>query len=251
MKQTSTYGRQNHRAAIGVPVDGLHTGVPSWNDPFSQSPNYSSSSTSGYASPIPGTDYANMFANPPFSSRTRTSSNASFIEPWGYPSRSPTSATSTMAYTWTSNDKNGAPASLAYMHAASYPLTSVPMSAGADPMAGYAPFGPKSMAQRDEEEQAYLFPEQSYGMGQIANTYPFEQYFDNYWRLFHPSLPLVHRATFDGINGSPMLRAAMIAVGAQYSNDPSAKRKSRILHDRCMKILDKVRLDLRVSYLID
>jgi hypothetical protein len=107
-------------------------------------------------------------------------------------------------------------------------------------MSAYGHFGPKSMAQRDEEEQAYLFPEQSFGMG-VANTYPFELYFDNYWRLFHPSFPVVHRATFDRVNESPMLRAAMIAVGAQYSNDPSAKRKSRILHDRCTKLLDKVR----------
>jgi hypothetical protein len=37
-----------------------------------------------------------------------------------------------------------------------------------------------------------------------------------------------------------MLRAAMIAIGAQYSNDPSAKRQSRILHDRCLKFLERV-----------
>lgn len=122
----------------------------------------------------------------------------------------------------------------------SYPMTSMPMAAGVDPMSGYGPFGPKSMVQRDEEEQAYLFPEQSFGMGQLANTYPFEQYLDDYWRLFHPSFPVVHRATFDRVNEAPMRRAAMTAIGAQYSNDPSAKRKSRILHDRCMKLLDKV-----------
>lgn len=96
------------------------------------------------------------------------------------------------------------------------------------------------MAQRDEDEQTYLFPDQSFGMGQIANTFPFEQYFDNYWRLFHPTFPVVHRATFSGVNESPMLRAAMIAVGAQFSNDPSAKRRSRILHERCMKLLEWV-----------
>jgi hypothetical protein len=128
------------------------------------------------------------------------------------------------------------------MNPTSYPMANMPMSAGVDPITGYGPFGPKSIAQRDEEEQAYLFPEQSFGMGQIANTFPFEQYLDNYWRLFHPSFPVVHRATFDRVNGSPMLRAAMIAIGAQYTNDSSAKRKSRILHDRCMKLLDKVRL---------
>lgn len=155
-------------------------------------------------------------------------------------SLSPTSAISTMAYTWTSKDKNETPASLAYMNATSYPLTSMPMAAGVDPMLGYGLLGPKTMAQRDEEEQEFLFPEQSFDMGQYAHS--FEQYLDKYWKLFHPSFPVVHRATFEGIDESPMLRAAMIAIGAQYSNDSSARLKSRILHDRCMKLFDKVEL---------
>lgn len=245
-QQRTSFSARQPSATIAVPVDGMQANV-AWNDPFTQSPNYSSSS--GYASPIPGaTDYANMFANPPYgpgSNRTRTSSNASFIEPWVYPSRSPTSATSTMAFTWTSNDKSPAPSSLAYM-ATSYPMTSMPMSAGVDPMTGFGHFGPKTVAQRDEEEQAFLFPEQSYpqsyGMGQIAHTYPFEQYLDNYWRHFHPAYPVVHRATYESVNQPPMLNAAMIAIGGQYSNDASVKRKSRILHDRCIKLLDKASL---------
>ncbi|KAF2186147.1 hypothetical protein K469DRAFT_146292 [Zopfia rhizophila CBS 207.26] len=242
--QRSYPSRSQTAVTIPVGTDGLQTGI-SWNDPFSQSPNYSSSS--GYGSPVPGAnDYANIFAHPPYapgSNRTRTSSNASFIEPWGYPSRSPTSATSTMAYTWTSNDKSPVPPNLSFMTTSSYPMTSVPLSAGADPMSGYMPFGPKSMAQRDEEEQNFLFPEQSFGMG-IASTYPYDQYLNNYWSLFHPSFPVVHRATSDGVTASPMLHAAMIAIGAQYSSDPSAKRKSRILHDRCLKLLDKRDMDM-------
>lgn len=224
-----------------------------WSDPFSNSPNYNSSS-SEYASPIPSVqDYsANMFANPPYgtgSTRTRTSSNASYAEPaWGYPSRSPTSATSTMPYPWTSKEKSPAASNMAYMNT-SYPMTSMPMPAGVDPMTAFGHFGPKTLLQRDEEEQAFLFPEQSYGMGQLAHTYPFEQYLNNYWRCFHAAYPIVHRSTFEGISQSqpPMLHAAMIAIGGQYSNDASVKRKSRILHDRCMKLLDKVRCP-RSSY---
>lgn len=114
------------------------------------------------------------------------------------------------------------------------------MPAG-DPMA-YGHFGPKSMAQRDDEEQAVLFPEHSFGMGQNADILLFEQYLDNYWRMFHPSFPVVHRPTFERVNESPMLRAAMIAIGAQYSTEPNAQQKSRTLHDRCLKLLDKVRI---------
>ncbi|KAF2732303.1 hypothetical protein EJ04DRAFT_525440 [Polyplosphaeria fusca] len=223
----NTYSRQPN---VVIPADGSVV----WNEHFNQSPNCSSSS--GYASPVPGADFSNMFANPAYN-RTRTSSNASFIEPWGFPSRSPTSATSTLGgYTWTSNEKSSAP--IAYMNS-SYSVTSVPLSNGVDHMPGYG-FGPKSMTQRDEEEQAFLFPEQSFGMG-LAD-YPSEQYLDNFWRLF--PFPVVHRATSRGINESPMLRAAMIAIGAQYSNDACAKRKARILHDRCMKLLDKRDLDV-------
>jgi len=225
-----------------VQVEDIGQNPITWTDPFGQSPVYSSSS--GYASPVPGAgDYANMFAqHPPYglpANRTRTSSNASFIQSWEIPSQSPASATSTMAYPWASNDKSPVPSSLPYL-TTSYPMTSMPMSAGVNPMSEFGHFGQKSLAQRDEEEQAYLFPEQSFGMGQIAHTYPFDLYLNNYWRLFHPSFPVIHRPTLDGINEPPMLQAAMIAIGGQYSTDSSVKRKSRILHDRCMKLLEKV-----------
>jgi hypothetical protein len=154
-----------------------------------------------------------------------------------------------MAYTWTSAEKSPAPSNLAYM-ATSYPMTSMPMAAGVDQMTAFGHFGPKTMAQRDEEEQQFLFPisEQSYGMGQIAQTYPFEQYLDNYWRHFHPTFPVVHRTTFENMSQAPMLHAAMIAIGGQYSNDAAVKRKSRILHDRCNKLLDKVGVLERIVF---
>ncbi|PVH92195.1 hypothetical protein DM02DRAFT_701074 [Periconia macrospinosa] len=236
--QAPFVARQN--SAVPVAIDHIQTNNISWSDPFSQSPNYSSSS--GYASPIPShNDYTNMFANPPYGPgpmRTRTSSNASYNEPqpWSFPSRSPTSATSTMAtYAWNANDKSPAPTHMPYMNT-SYPMTTMPMAAGVDPIA-YGNYGPKTLAQRDQEEQEFLFPEQSYGMGQIANTYPCDQYLSNYWRHFHPHFPVIHRTSFESIAPTPMLHAAAIAIGGQYSNDPSVKRKSRILHDRCMKLL--------------
>jgi hypothetical protein len=211
-----------------------------WPDAYSQSPGYSSSS--GYASPIPGPgDYNNLFANPPYGNgpnRTRASSTASFNEPWSYTPRSPVSSTSTMPFTWASNDKASAAPCLAYM-GTSYPM-SLGITTDIDPMTGYGHFGPKSMMQRDEEEGVILFPEQPYGMGQIAHTYPFEHYLNNFWRLFHPTFPVVHRSSFKSMSPPPMLHAAMIALGGQYSTDMSVKRKSRILHDRCIKLLERV-----------
>jgi hypothetical protein len=236
-------GSYSQRQSIAAPVlvDGM-SNVMGWSEAYSQSPPYSSSS--GYASPIP--DYANVFANPPYghgNNRTRASSTASFTEPWSYTTpRSPVSSTSTMPYTWASNDKAPTAPCLAYM-GTSYPMTSVGMTTSVDAMSGYGHFEPKTMGQRDEEEGMILFPEQPYGMGQIAHTYPFEQYLNNFWRLFHPTFPVVHRSTYESMSPSPMLHAAMIAVGGQYSNDMSTKRRSRILHDRCIKLLEGVGLN--------
>jgi hypothetical protein len=223
-------------AAASVPIDGL-TPPMGWSEPYSQSPSYSTSS--GYASPNPGSgDYNNIYANLPYghsTSRTRTSSIASFNEPWSYTPRSPTSSASTMPYTWASNEKM--PTALAYM-GTSYPMASLGISAPIDPMSGYGQFGQRTMMQRDEDEGIILFPEHPYGMGQIAHTYPSEHFLNYYWRLFHPTFPIVHR--HEPMSLSPMLRAAMIAIGGQYSNDPSTKRKSRMLHDRCIKLLERV-----------
>ena len=174
-------------------------------------------------------------------SRTRTSSDASFVEPWSFPSRSPTSVASTMAYTWPSSDKTPTAPGLAYM-GTNYPMTTMPMTTSMDPMAGYGHFSLKTIMQRDEEEAAILFGEQPYGMGPVAHTYPFEQYLDTFWRLFHPTFPVVHRPTFESMSAPPMLHAAMIALGGQCSTDASVKRKSRILHDRCIKLLERVRI---------
>ncbi|KAF2743760.1 hypothetical protein M011DRAFT_480494 [Sporormia fimetaria CBS 119925] len=241
-KQRS-YLAHNPSVSIPVAVEGGFNGH-AFSDSFNHSPIYSSSS--GYASPMTSAgDYSNMFANPPYGAgpnRTRTPSNASFNEPWHYPSCSPTSATSTVAFTWTANDKMGQHG-LPYMNATSYPLASMPMPAGADPLSAYGQYCQKTMAQRDEEEQALLFPEQPFGMGQMADTFSYEQFLNNFWRLFHPSIPLIHRPTFDPVSASPLLRAAMIAIGAQYSNDPRDKCKAGILHDRCMQLLEKRELE--------
>jgi hypothetical protein len=236
--QSKHYGTNfnRHTAAVPVPIGEMTPGL--WPDSYSHSPGYSSSS--GYASPIAPTDFPHIYGNAPYH-RTRTPSNASFGEqPWPYSSRSPTSTTSTMAFTWPSTDKGPTASGLAYM-GVSYPMTSMSIPTSMDHMAEYGHFGPKTMIQRDDEEGVILFGDQHYGMASIAHTYPFEQYLDYFWRLFHPTFSVVHRSTF--MSPSPMLHAAMIAIGGQYSTDTTVKRKSRILHDRCMKLLERVGLD--------
>ncbi|CAN9273171.1 unnamed protein product [Alternaria alternata] len=226
----SQYNRSS--AAVPVPMDAMTPGL--WHEPYSPTPGYSSSS--GYASPIASTDFP-TFGSAPYH-RARTPSNASIIDPsWSYQSRSPASTTSTMAFTWGSNDKGSTASNLAYMNACSYPMTTMSIPTSMDTMAGYGHFGPRTIIQRDEEEGVILFGDEQYGMASIAHTHPFEQYLDYYWRLFHPTFPVVHRSTF--VNPSPMLRAAMVAIGSQYSTDSSDKKKGRDLHDRCLKLLER------------
>ncbi|KAL6161437.1 hypothetical protein ACJQWK_08714 [Exserohilum turcicum] len=213
-----------------VPVD-----VPSlWPEPYSPNPGYSSSS--GYVSPIAPTDYP-VFSNTPYH-RTRTPSNASCIDQpgWSFPSRSPASTTSTMAFTWPSTEKGHTAPGLAYMHT-TCPMTSMSMTSSFDGMPDFGHFGAKSMAQRDEEEAAIIFGDQQYGMPSIDNTYPFEQCLDSYSRLFHPAFPVVHRSA--PVSSSPMLYAAMAAIGGQFSHDTNIKKQSRDLHDRCVKLLER------------
>jgi hypothetical protein len=225
--------------SVSVPLDSVSNSFGWGQESLGQSPAYSSSS--GYTSPHIGPgDFGNFYPHVPYShgpSRTRTPSNASLHEHWSFP-QSPSSSISTMPYTWASNEKMPT-APLAYINS-SYPMASLGISASIDATAGYVQFDHKTMMQRDEEEASFLFRDQPYGMGQLAYTYPSEQFLNKYWRLFHPTFPVVHRFSFENMNSSPLLRAAMIAIDGQYSNDTSTKRNSRVLHDRCIKLLEKV-----------
>jgi hypothetical protein len=220
-----------------VQVDGMANSYGWAVEPYSPSSGYNSPSLApgDYNALFPHASYGHGF------NRTRTPSNASVNDhPWSMTPRSPSSSISTMPpYTWASTDKMPTTQSLAYINT-SYPMTSLGISTNIDVTAGYGQYDPKTMMQRDQEEAQFLFRDQPYGMGQVVHTYPSEQYLNNYWRLFHPTFPVVHRSTFGSMSSSPMLCAAMLAIDGQYSNDLSVKRNSRLLHDRCIKLLRKV-----------
>jgi hypothetical protein len=232
------------QAPIAMPIDGDQLG---WVETYSQSPAYSPSS--GCASPNMGSGDYNLYTFSAYNhgpNRTRTPSNASINDQWSYTPRSPVSSISTMPHTWASNDKIPSMPCIAYLHT-SYSISGLGIPSTIDATVGYTQFEPRTMMQRDEDEAGILFRDQPYGMGQVANTYSFEQYLNNYWRLFHPTFPIVHRSTFGGMSTSPMLCAAMIAIDGQFSNNTSTKRNSRLLHDRCIKMLAKV----STSFIVD
>ena len=68
-----------------------------------------------------------------------------------------------------------------------------------------------------------------------------QRYLGAYWRSMHPLFPVVHRPSFILPNASPLLRAAMLALGAHALPDTADKRNARIIHERCVKVIKKVR----------
>lgn len=219
-------------------VDSISTGNV-WHDSFAQSP-YSCSS--GYASPAPGPEFGQMYATPPYGPsvvRTRASSNASFIEQnWAHASQSPSSSIS-LPYSWPTDEKNVIVSSFA-CPPMSYPTTSMPMHASFGAVAHYGPYDPHGVVHMDQEEGAQLFPGEHYGMSQIVRAFPFEQNLNNYWRLFHPTFPIVHRFTFSRLELSPLLYAAMIAINLQYSMNVGDRSRAQSIHKLCVKLLDQV-----------
>jgi hypothetical protein len=118
-------------------------------------------------------------------------------------------------------------------------MTSMPLPDGVISVSEYEYHDPRSLAERDEDETAFVFQEESSDL--VPNSYASEEHMDNYWKYFHPQFPVLHKAT-SVKNTSPLLRVAMYAIGGQYSNDPSMRKRSRILHDRGVQILAKVAL---------
>ncbi len=123
----------------------------------------------------------------------------------------------------------------------SYTTSEISMHTGIDAISQYTQYDPRTVVPMDTEEGLQLFPGEHYGMSQIARAYPFEQWLNNYWRLFHPAFPVVHRFTFACRDLSPMLYAAMIAIDLHYSDDAGHNRRARQLHKQCVQLLLQVR----------
>ena len=77
-------------------------------------------------------------------------------------------------------------------------------------------------------------------LGEMLNLKTKQNYVQAYWKHFHPLFPILHRQTYQQHRLSPLLTAAVMAVGAQYTHKPFAKTDSRILHQKCQELIAKV-----------
>ena len=77
-----------------------------------------------------------------------------------------------------------------------------------------------------------------------------QRYLDTYWRLVHPIWPVVHRPTFDMSYTSPLLRSAMVTLGACHTGDQIDAANACILHKRCLKVIKQRTVQNQHSYRI-
>ena len=76
--------------------------------------------------------------------------------------------------------------------------------------------------------------------GQSIET--LDRYASAYWAEVHPLFPIIHRPTFLLPECSPLLRAAILALGGQALRDRTDVTHARLLHEKCVKVLRKVGL---------
>ncbi|KAI9718654.1 MAG: hypothetical protein M1828_006662 [Chrysothrix sp. TS-e1954] len=79
-----------------------------------------------------------------------------------------------------------------------------------------------------------------------------ERYLSAFWQYFDPIFSIIHKPTFDAGGSSELVKALMVAIGAQYLDDECAKLVSRTLRETCLKLLSKrPSLDYTMSRLWD
>lgn len=96
----------------------------------------------------------------------------------------------------------------------------------------------KTYEERDSDERKMLFAADLFGAP--SDPLKLSQYMENYWKHFHPSFPMIHKGSLLNKPLAPLLQAAMLAVGAQYSHVNDSKSEMRSLHELCLKILAMV-----------
>ncbi|KAK3078168.1 hypothetical protein LTS18_008271, partial [Coniosporium uncinatum] len=70
-----------------------------------------------------------------------------------------------------------------------------------------------------------------------------QNYINAYWRSFHPAFPILHKLTYQRKMPSPLLQAAIMAVGTHYSAEPHADGDAKVMQEKCNRLLANLRND--------
>lgn len=75
-----------------------------------------------------------------------------------------------------------------------------------------------------------------------------QNYINAYWRSFHPAFPILHKLTYQRKMPSPLLQAAIMAVGTHYSAEPHADGDAKVMQEKCNRLLANVSVDRQRSH---
>ena len=75
-----------------------------------------------------------------------------------------------------------------------------------------------------------------------------EKSLKSYWEVFHPVFPILHRPTFESMQPTRLLKAAMMTIGSYHLEDESYRPLAISLHQKCMRYLLQVSV-LSTSFL--
>ncbi|KAF2399510.1 hypothetical protein EJ06DRAFT_522406 [Trichodelitschia bisporula] len=88
-------------------------------------------------------------------------------------------------------------------------------------------------------------------LGLSLNLGTKQHYVKAYWEHFHPLFSILHKQSYRSHTPSPLLSAAVMAIGAQYTDEPAARHDSRILHEKCLELIAKCKLELSATPRLD
>lgn len=78
-----------------------------------------------------------------------------------------------------------------------------------------------------------------------------QRYLEAFWRLVHPAWLVLHKPSFDPTRAPPLLRAAMVTLGAHLTGHPIDSGNACIMHKRCLKVIRNRTINQSHSYRID
>ncbi|KAF2726241.1 hypothetical protein K431DRAFT_4819 [Polychaeton citri CBS 116435] len=100
----------------------------------------------------------------------------------------------------------------------------------------------RDLQERDELATPTTAPQSSHELDSSldASTLATEQrYLECFWNQIHPQYPIIYRPLFSLTQTSPLLKAAILALGSQAQGTRIDIENSRILHDRCIRVIKK------------
>jgi hypothetical protein len=100
------------------------------------------------------------------------------------------------------------------------------------------------IAARDQKEGKELFeveyPWKTGLVAEVAESVREQSFSLSYWSRVHDFVPMLHKPSFRIEKASPLLRAAVLALGEQALGTSHGMASAAGMHERCLKVLRKV-----------